>query len=164
MLTLIPIVLLAAFASFSMKYWILLLMQGRTHEERSSTLVRIGEIESSIPKILDSILIGYGPTNATTGVGLNRTFGSVVDNYYLLVSLQSGLIATVLLIICLLIPAKNIVKEIFNKLAYSMKPLAAIAISMSIFFIFQAIHALTDLLVLFYILIACFAVLNCSKH
>lgn len=143
--------------------WFFTLINGRTLEESKSTLVRLGEIKSAIPKILDSIFIGYGPTNATTGVGLNRYFGSIVDNYYVLITLQSGVIATFLLLICFFIPAINLFYQFKKSSSFSMKPLAALAISFSIFTSFQAVHALSDLFILFYILIACFAVLNDSK-
>jgi hypothetical protein len=160
-LMMMPMLILIFFLIF--ENWFLSLINGRTHEETNSTLVRLGEIQSAIPKIFDSFFFGYGPTNATTGVGLNRYFGSIVDNYYLLITLQSGAIATFLLLACLFIPAKNLLNEFKKSSSFSMKPLAALAISFSIFMSFQAVHALNDLFILFYILLACFTVLNDSK-
>lgn len=159
---LLNITIIFVLVTFSL-YWFSDIIAGRTYEESRSTVVRLGEIEAAIPKILDSPLVGYGPTDAATGVGLTGAFGSVVDNYYLLISLQSGLLAALILLITFVIPAKNLIPQFFLSSPYQQKPLAALAISFSVFLIFQSIHALPDLHSLFYVLIACFAVLNSNN-
>lgn len=70
------------------------LSTGRTDLEANSTAIRVVQLERGIPLIRAEPALGYGPGRAAEMIGL-RT--ETVDNYYLTLALESGVLAVLLL-------------------------------------------------------------------
>lgn len=134
---------------FSVSGWITRLIEGTTREESNSSFYRLEVLRSAIPKILSSPLIGYGPTHAMEGVGVGR-MGNIIDNYFLLVGLESGIFAAMLLLVLFVVAAKTAWHKFSLKRGISIHHM--LAISSVIFCMFLLfVHALPELLPLFYI-------------
>ena len=142
------------------------LLGGRTQEESMSSYHRVQMWHAAIPKIMESPLSGYGPTNAMTNVGFVGHFGNLfMDNYFLLLSLESGLIATFLLVIIFLYLSKDIFLLLFAKLRDEREMLRfALSLSIGLFAVFQVIHASSELFRFFYLLAGCKIALDFSKN
>jgi O-antigen ligase len=99
---------------------------GRSFAESSSTSSRIDMLYDGLKLLLESPLVGYGP-----GLGaftLNFTSGSGVltlDNYYLLLSLDSGIPALILLFLVLALALKRIWSSVQPELIALMGALLA---------------------------------------
>lgn len=138
--------------------WISELVLGRTYEESHSSFARLDMLISAVPKIISSPLIGYGPTHALDGVGFYSKFGRFIDNYFLLVGLQSGLVAVCLLIGVFVFLAKGVISFpvlVKNDNASKWQEMfVALSSSVLLFMGFQVVHASSELLPLLYILMS----------
>lgn len=69
------------------------LAKGRSEKESGSSSVRIMQIEKGFPLVKSKPVLGYGPNQAATVLGLKAR---TVDNYYLTLALESGFPALLL--------------------------------------------------------------------
>lgn len=69
-------------------------------DEQDSNEIRLVQLAVGIPKILDQPLLGYGPGQASDQMG---TWAKVIDNYYLTLTLESGIPTLVLFILTFLV-------------------------------------------------------------
>ena len=150
------------FAIFGVGSWLTRLIEGTTREESSSSFYRLEVLRSAIPKILSSPLIGYGPTHAMEGVGVGR-MGNIIDNYFLLVGLESGIFAGMFLLALFVVASKTAWHTFPLKQGVSIHHM--LAISSAIFCLFLLfVHALPELLPLFYIFLGLMVSASKSKN
>lgn len=65
-------------------------------DEQDSNEIRLVQMAVGVPKIFDQPLLGYGPGQASDQMG---TWAKVIDNYYLTLTLESGIPALCLFIL-----------------------------------------------------------------
>lgn len=129
------------------------LLSGQTVEESMSSYARWEMLRAGIPKIMASPLLGYGPTEAVRGVGFSgRLFGNFLDNYFLLLGLQVGLVG--LFAFAGMYIAAFIRSRRLGRLSGYSGLGFFLALSLACFFVMQIVHALTDLMWLLYVIIA----------
>jgi hypothetical protein len=75
------------------------LVQGRCPEEIGSSAVRMYQLERGMPLIIAQPVTGYGPGDSAVVLGLAAL---TVDNYYLVLALESGLTEVALFVLMLL--------------------------------------------------------------
>lgn len=134
---------------FGIGTWIMQLLKGTTREESNSSFYRFKVLQTAIPKIFSSPLTGFGPTHAVEGVGIGR-LGNIVDNYFLLVGLESGIISMLLLMAIFIMAFKISWHKVSIKNGIKLQHMLATSIAtFSLFLLF--VHALSELFPLFYI-------------
>jgi hypothetical protein len=72
------------------------LVTGRTKDEMDSSKGRFVQLQTSIPLIFKKPLMGYGPN--PSGIIARFISNASIDNYYLVLALESGLITLILFI------------------------------------------------------------------
>jgi len=87
-----------SFISFSL--FILPMIVGTTAGEENSSLQRVAQLTTGVPLIISRPFTGYGPGRAASVLNMEN---ESVDNYFLTVSLESGLIALFALVAMFLI-------------------------------------------------------------
>lgn len=131
------------------------IVAGRSLGERLSSLSRIRALELGVPKMLESPLTGYGPTHALDGVGFAGHLFDFIDNYYLLLGLQSGTFALAffvgLILWAVISPMRSSRYADRSGDADRARLQFALSISMAAFGLMLVIHALAGLLVLMYL-------------
>jgi O-antigen ligase len=69
------------------------LVKGTNDDEQASSVARIVQLERGAESIAQHALLGVGPRMAGKHAGINDAFGATVDNWYLTVVVESGVIA-----------------------------------------------------------------------
>jgi len=95
-------VFLVVFVLFAVALFIFAeqLAQGQSAKESGSSEIRALQMEIGFIKMAQHPIIGFGPGNAGDVIGLKT---KTVDNYYLTLAMESGVTATVLFLVILLV-------------------------------------------------------------
>jgi O-antigen ligase len=104
-----------------------LLSQGKSQSEITSTAARIQMLELGLPSIQEHPLLGTGPGTAGMVAGILTGSGvRTLDNYFLAITIESGVPALLLLLACLLYPIWIIFIRLINGVQDSPQYFAAI--------------------------------------
>jgi hypothetical protein len=137
-------------------YMILLtLSHGTTAEERISSMARVIMLEKGIPLIEAQPVVGYGVGLGGYTLGFVGEGGMLtLDNYYLLLALDSGLLALMIFCLMLVWTGKKLITALtLQQRNYSTR-LAALALSVIGIAIFQTILGTTHNFPLLFLLLA----------
>lgn len=138
---------------------------GTTQETRSSASVRLEMLSAGINKIAESIFVGYGQGEASNQVVFIGTGGvRTLDNLYLAIGLESGLLGLALMVICWLTFLGIAISLMNDKNADRSRLGVLLTLSMASYIIIAAIHSLQSLTWVFYMLCACALILREQKR
>jgi hypothetical protein len=116
---------------------------GRTQETLSSTNARIDMLVGGTPKIFESPIYGHGLGEHLQVFSLVGRAGiRTLDNFYLLIGLESGLIAVCALIVFFTICVAKSQFALRDRAAEVVRPFVAIAIAIFVYAIQMASHSL----------------------
>ena len=158
----VPAILGGVFLAYSI---LSTLSHGTSTDERTSSIARLAMLGKGIPLVEAQPVIGYGVGMGAYTLGFVGEGGIItLDNYYLLLALDSGLLA--LMVFCLMLSwaAKQLITALkFPQRNYSTR-LAALALCITGIAIFQAILGTTHNFPLMFLLFAAMIVaLEISK-
>jgi hypothetical protein len=129
---------------------------GKTQETISSTNARIDMLTGGVPKVFNEPLIGHGLGEGLSAFSLVGRAGiRTLDNYYLLISLESGIIAATSLLIFFIIGAPKIRDALNTSDIKNSRLQTAIFLAIFAYSIQMAIHSLSQQLWLIIILMSC---------
>jgi hypothetical protein len=151
--------LLGAFAG--VLYYIKKVAAGTTHVTQGSASIRLEMLNSGISKLGDAMFLGHGLGDATSVVTFVGTGGvKTLDNYYLVVALESGMIA-------LLLNAVLWLYFLFSSFSLSRQKETAnarlamlLGLSVLGYIIIMTIHSLQGLTWLLFVIFGCLLVLK----
>lgn len=134
---------------------------GNTQTTRGSASIRLAMLNAGLPEVAKAPLIGHGLGEATTVVKFANKSGILtLDNYYLVLALDSGLIAlalTVALWVYFLLAA-------LNRSRHPQTALARLGLMLALpilgYIIIMGVHSLQSLTWLLLVLFACVLVLR----
>jgi len=102
-------------------------------------IVRVVQLQKGIPLVVNNYLLGYGPGNAASILNVGDANLPTIDNYYLSLSLESGIVSLLIFIIILLLFLKKTFNYMSNTSDISSKicsacfySLIAFSISLSV--------------------------------
>lgn len=154
--------LLTAFAGVLL--YIKTLAAGTTQITRGSASVRMDMLNAGVPKVGDAVFMGHGlgeATNVVTFVGKGGI--RTLDNYYLLVALESGMIVVLLTaflwLYFLFAALAQSGKEDMRKARLSM----LLGLAVLGYIIIMSIHSLQSLTWLLFVIFACILILREKK-
>lgn len=115
------------------------LVIGKNTLEMTSMIVRVVQLQKGIPLVVNNYLLGYGPGNAASILNVGDANLPTIDNYYLSLSLESGIVSLLIFIIILLLFLKKTFNYMSNTSDISSKicsacfySLIAFSISLSV--------------------------------
>jgi O-antigen ligase len=124
-----------------------------------SSHVRLEMLAAGVPKILESPLVGYGPTTGDAQAGFSsRMFGGFVDDYFLALGLRVGLVGLIAYIGLYVAALWRTPKSWYERAPNALGFFLVVAIVGQM--LMQIIHALSDLIGLLFALIAMTVVLG----
>ena len=118
---------------------------GNSAETISSTNSRLIMWTGGLPKVFDSPLIGHGLGDATSIFSLVGRGGMrTLDNFYLLLGLESGVLAPLLFLVFLALSSPPLFQYFFREPGDIARPLIACMFVFIGYSFFMAIHALPE--------------------
>jgi hypothetical protein len=94
---------------------ILIVLEGGSRDERSSSMARIAMLELGVPSLIAHPILGIGPGMAGSVAGITTGAGvATLDNYLLAVAMDSGIPAFILFLLTILYPAWLCINYILN--------------------------------------------------
>ncbi len=127
--------------------------KGRTFTEKTSSYGRVTQLQKGIPLVLKRPLLGYGQGRS----GYALTHGvrhTSIDNYYLVLSMESGLVALALFIYIFYHQIK-LSFDLYNKTEGFLKTISAIVgVSLTGIFIFMTVLSIDYIFPLIFIFFA----------
>ncbi|WP_018410779.1 O-antigen ligase family protein [Methyloversatilis thermotolerans] len=119
---------------------VLLIAQGRSAAEGSSTQVRMMMIELARPAIKESPLLGSGAGTAGAVAGIKTGSGvTTLDSHLLALTVESGVPALIVFMLIFLYPAWVILEKMLSGTLTNPRFVAATAGALSVVFMFRAI-------------------------
>jgi len=148
----VPLPILGAlFASYAHKDAAL----GQTQETISSTNARLDMLLGGAPKIFDSLIWGHGLGEALSVFSLVGRAGiRTLDNYYILIGLESGALVLLLYFLILVVPVFSNLLESADVTKNDARLSAAIAVMLLTYSIQMAIHSLSQQIWLVFLVLA----------
>jgi O-antigen ligase len=138
---------------------------GGTQETLSSTNSRLDMLIGGIPKIFESPVYGHGLGEAISVFSLVGRAGiQTLDNYYILLGLETGIICLLLFFIIFSVTFIQMAKFGITEKSKESSLAFSFALILFIYTIQMAIHSLHQQIWLVYLLMACYIVLQQNLH
>jgi hypothetical protein len=133
---------------------------GSTRETMSSTNARFDMLTGGFPKIFEAPIGGHGLGETMSVFSFAGRAGMrTLDNYYLLIALESGFLAPVLLMIVLFLAAPPFKQLFALATPHVARQLVACFLAMVTYFFQMSIHSLSQQMWLILVLAGCSVVL-----
>jgi len=159
-LSLLAIPLLLVFLAAAYAY-VFELAVGRSRAEYASSIARLAMLAQGIPLLLAKPVFGYGIGNGPLTLGFLSERGKItLDNYYLSLTLDSGIPALVLLLALMVWAVNRGLRSVFAKDRGNAYMGAALSISVLAFAVMKSILATEHNFPLFFILLGALLVLR----
>lgn len=141
----------------------LLIAQGRSAAEGSSTQVRMFMIELARPAIKESPLLGTGAGTAGAVAGIKTGSGvTTLDSHLLALTVESGIPALIVFMLIFLYPAWVIFEQLLSGGLINPRFVAATAAALTVVFMFRAILWIPYNMAIVFLMIA-MALAACQK-
>ena len=129
---------------------------GKTQEALSSTNARIDMLIGGGPKIFDSPIYGHGLGEALSVFSLVGRAGlRTLDNYYLLLGLETGVICLLVFFFLLIVPCLKLAKSSLDIENISSRLLIAFSLILLAYVVQMAIHSLHQQIWFIILVLAC---------
>ena len=154
----VPVMMALAALTYS---YVVELAIGRSQAEQTSTIARLTMLTQGIPLVLDRAVLGHGVGNGALALGyIGETGRITLDNYYLLLTLDSGVPALLLLLAIIGWAATAGLRAMYWKDAGQAYLCVALSVSALSFAAVKAILATEHNFPLFFMMLAALVVLR----